>query len=70
MAHKLVSTSYAKETTGSVRLKPGLGIGNQNQDHVLVSVSEPKLLLPKPKLPPYSFPQFFFMLLCLILNIY
>ena len=27
-----------------------------------VSVSEPKLLLPKPKLPPYSFPQIFLML--------
>ena len=43
----------------SVRPKPGFGIGNRNQDQVLVSVSEPKLLLPKPKLPPYSFLQFF-----------
>ena len=27
----------------SVQPKPGFGIGNRNQDHVLVSVSEPKL---------------------------
>ena len=42
---------------------------DRNQDQVSVSVSVPKLLLPKPKLPPYSFPQFFFALQCLILNI-
>ena len=46
----------------SVRPKPGFGIGNRNQDQVLVSVSEPKLFLPKPKLPPFSFPQIFLML--------
>ena len=44
----------------SVRPKPGFGIGNRNQDQVSVSV--PKLLLPKPKLPPYAFPQIFFTL--------
>ena len=36
----------------SVRPKPGLGIGNQNQDQVLVSVLGPELFLPKPKLSP------------------
>ena len=46
----------------NVRPKPGFGIGNRNQDRVLVLVWEPKLLLPKPKLPPFSFPQFFLML--------
>ena len=35
---------------------------DQNQDQVSVSVSEPKLFLPKPKLPPFSFPQIFLML--------
>ena len=33
--------------------KPRFGIGNQNQDQVSVSVLEPKLFLPKPKLPPF-----------------
>ena len=36
----------------SVRLKPGFGIGNRNQDQVSVSVSGPELFLPKPKLSP------------------
>ena len=31
-------------------LKPGLGIGNQNPGPISVSVSEPKLFDPKPKL--------------------
>ena len=34
----------------SVRPKLGFGIGNRNQDQVLVSVSGPELFLPKPKL--------------------
>ena len=46
----------------SVRPKLDFGIGNGNQDQVSVLVSEPKFLLPKPKLPPYSFPQIFLML--------
>ena len=54
---------------GSVRPKLGFGIGNRNQDQVWISVLEPKILLPKPKLPPNSFPPIFLMLLRLILNI-
>ena len=38
-----------------VRPKPDFGIGKQNQDQI--SISKPKLFLPKAKLPPYSFPQ-------------
>ena len=34
----------------SVQLKPGFGIGNRNQGPILVSISEPKLFFPKPKL--------------------
>ena len=34
----------------SVRPKLGFGIGNRNQDQVLVSVFGPELFLPKPKL--------------------
>ena len=44
----------------SVRPNPGFGIGNRNQDQV--SVSEPKIFLPKLKLPPFYFPQIFLML--------
>ena len=55
--------TFAMDTLASVRPKPGFGIGNRNQDQVSVSVLEPKLLLPKPILPPYSFPQIFLMLI-------
>ena len=34
----------------SVRPKPGFGIGNRNQSPISVSVLEPKLFFPKPKL--------------------
>ena len=49
---------YAEKTEVSVfsillGTKPRFGIGNQNQDQVSVSVLEPKLFLPKPKLPPF-----------------
>jgi hypothetical protein len=42
----------------SVRPKLDLGFGcrYRNQDQVSVSVREPKLFLPKPKLPPIYFP--------------
>ena len=43
--------------------KPHFGIGNQNQDQVSVLVLEPKLLLPKSKLPfafLLIFPCYFF----------
>ena len=43
-----------KTVRSSVRPKPGFGIGNRNQDQVLVSVSGPELFLPKPKLSPHS----------------
>ena len=55
--------------SSSVRPKPGFGIGNRNQDEVLVLVLEPKLFLPKPKLPPLSFLKLFSCFLCFVLNI-
>ena len=44
---------------GSVQPKPGFGIGNRNQDQVSVSVLEPKLFVPKPKLPLFYFSRAF-----------
>ena len=43
---------YVKESgiDNSARPKPGFGIGNRNQGPITVSVSEPKLFFPKPKL--------------------
>ena len=45
----------------SVRLKPGFGIGNRNQDQVSVSVSGPELFMPKPKISSI-FPSLIFFL--------
>ena len=47
-----------------VRPKPGLGIGNRNQDQVLVSVSEQYLCLPKSKLSSIFSPLIFFLQNC------
>ena len=51
---KLVLSKSAKKDQTSVRPKPGFGIGNRNQGPISVSVSEPKLFFPKPKLQNFS----------------
>ena len=47
---KILLVFFSHQVDSSVQPKPGFGNGNRNQDPILVSVSEPKLLFPKLKL--------------------